>query len=168
MGVGFLLFIVTVLPSQSYAGVNVSVGINIPAFTFAAPPSLVVIPGTYAYFAPDAGVDIVFYGGYWYRPYEDHWYRARGYNGPWAYIAPSRVPGVLINLPPDYRHAYAGHPRMAYRDVNKNWRRWEKDRYWDRNERWREGAHHARHHEERRHEERREDRDHHDERGRRY
>lgn len=82
LGFGLLLFIVAVFPVQSYAGVNVSVGINIPAFRFAAPPPLVVIPGTYAYFAPEASVDILFYGGYWYRPYGGGWYRAAGYNGP--------------------------------------------------------------------------------------
>ena len=141
LGVGLLLFVAAVFPVQGYAGVNVSVGINLPAFTFAAPPPMVAIPGTYAYFAPEADVDIVFYHGYWYRPYEGRWYRARGYNGPWGYIAPARVPRVLIELPPDYRHVYAGHERIHYGDFHKNWRRWEKDRYWEKNERWREGRH---------------------------
>jgi len=135
------LLFVTAFSASVYAGVSVGIGINIPAYSFAAPPQLVVIPGTYAYFAPDADVDIVFYHGYWYRPYEGRWYRARGYNGPWGYIAPARVPRVLIELPPDYRHVYAGHERIHYGDFHKNWRRWEKDRYWERNEGWREGRH---------------------------
>ena len=139
------LLFVTAFSAGSDAEVSVGIGINIPAYRFAAPPPVVVIPGTYAYFAPDADVDIVFYGGFWYRPYEGRWYRARGYNGPWAYLAPARVPRVLLELPPDYRHAYAGHERIRYKDFRKNWRRWEKEGYWERNERWREGRHGERH-----------------------
>ncbi len=152
--VSLLLSMVTVGSSQSYAGVNVSVGINLPAFTFAAPPSMVVIPGTYAYFAPDAAVDIVFYSGYWYRPYGGRWYRATGYNGPWVYVAPARVPRILIDLPPDYRHAYGGHPHIAYSDFHRNWKKWEKQKHWEHDERWREGAHDRGRHEGRQHEER--------------
>jgi len=135
------LLFVTAFSASAYAGVSVGIGVNLPPFRFAAPPELVVIPGTYAYFAPEADVDIVFYQGYWYRPYEGHWYRARDYNGTWAYLAPARVPRALIELPPDYRHAYAGHERIRYKDFHKNWRRWEKERYWEKNERWREGRH---------------------------
>lgn len=132
--------------SQSDAGVRVGIGINLPAYTFAAPPSLVVIPGTYAYAPPEADIDIVFYQGYWYRPYEGHWFRARGYNGPWGTIAPARVPRVLIDLPPDYRHLYREHPRIEYRDFNRHWRGWERNKHWEKDERWREGRgreHHA-------------------------
>ena len=92
--------------SQADARVNVGININIPGFTFAAPPVMAVIPGTYVYFAPDAGIDIFFYRGHWYRPYKGYWYRSSGYDGPWGYIATGRVPGALIELPPDYRHIY--------------------------------------------------------------
>lgn len=160
------LLFVTAFSARVYAGVRVGVGINIPAFRFAAPPPLVVIPGTYAYFAPDADVDIVFYQGSWYRPYEGRWYRARSYNGPWAYLAPARVPRVLIGLPPDYRHVYAGHARIPYGDYHRNWRRWERDRHWERDERWREGVRHERREERR--EGRGERREGHRERGGRY
>ncbi|HSB31630.1 MAG TPA: hypothetical protein VLD55_08520 [Candidatus Sulfobium mesophilum] len=171
LGIGLLLFVAAVFPVQSYAGVNVSVGINLPAFTFAAPPPMVVIPGTYAYYAPDASVDILFYGGYWYRPYGGRWYRATGYNGPWVYIASTRVPRVLIDVPHDYRHAYGGHSRIAYQDFHRNWRRWERDKYWEHNERWREGAHDRGRHEGRNHEGRHYEgggREEHHERGGRY
>jgi hypothetical protein len=159
-----LFLVLAGFSSQSYAAVSVGVGINLPAYRFAAPPPMVVIPGTYAYFAPEATVDIVFYQGYWYRPYEGRWFRARAYNGPWGILAPARVPRVLIDLPPDYRHAYREHPRIGYRDFNKNWRRWERDRHWERDERWRAGRDRERH-EERRHEEKREER-HEEHRGR--
>ncbi|MBA4374486.1 MAG: hypothetical protein C0402_16675 [Thermodesulfovibrio sp.] len=156
----------TGLASQSDAGVSVGINIDLPAYTFGAPPPLVVIPGTYAYFAPEADVDIVFYGGYWYRPYEGRWYRGKGYNGPWRSVAPGRIPGVLINLPHDYRHAYREHPRIHYRDFNRNWRNWERNRHWEKNDRWREGRHREMREDRRdqRHEERRDQRQ--DHRGR--
>ena len=65
---------------------------------------MVVIPGTYIYAVPDIDVEIFFHQGYWYRPHEEHWYRSKSYNGPWAYLDSNRVPGVtLFDLPPDYR-----------------------------------------------------------------
>ncbi len=139
--IGATFVILAGFSARSDARVNIGIGINIPLFTFAAPPPLVVIPGTYAYFVPDVDVDILFYHGYWYRPYGGRWYMSRAYNGPWAFIAPARVPRVLIGLSPDFRHLYGGYRHIEYRDFNRNWRRWERDRYWDRDERWREGRH---------------------------
>jgi len=155
MFLGAMLMASTVLSVPADAGVNVNIGINLPAHRFAAPPTLAVIPGTYAYFVPDVDVDILFYHNYWYRPFDGRWYRARGYNGPWALIAPGRVPGVIINLPPDYRHVPPGHRRIPYGEFNRNWKTWERDRYWDRHER----------HEERREEHREDRRDDHREHG---
>jgi hypothetical protein len=130
--------------SPAHAGTRIGIGINLPVFTFAAPPPVVVIPGTYAYFAPEADIDIVFYNGFWYRPYEGRWFRARGYNGPWGHIEGRRVPGVLRELPPDYRRTYRERPRIAYRDFHRNWRGWEKSRHWERDEGWRSGREHYR------------------------
>ena len=48
-------------------GVNVSVGNNLPTIRFAAPPDLVVIPGTYVYIVPDIDVDVLYFQGYWWR-----------------------------------------------------------------------------------------------------
>ncbi len=127
-----LIACVLFLPQKSLAGVHVNVGINLPVFTFAAPPPMLVIPGTYAYYVPDANVDIFFYQGYWYRPYEGRWFRARGYNGPWGHIVSSSVPRVVVDLPPDYRHhAHPGYERIPYGQFKKNWRRWDHERYWD-------------------------------------
>ena len=123
-------------PSPAAAGVHVNVGINLPPFTFAAPPPVVVIPGTYAYFAPGADIDIVFYGGFWYRPYEGHWFRSRDYNGPWAGIEMGRVPRALRELPPEYRRHYRDRPRIEYREFHRNWRRWEKSRHWEKDKSW--------------------------------
>jgi hypothetical protein len=129
---GALLLLTMFFPGRGNAGVHVGVGINLPAFSFSAPPPLAVIPGTYGYYAPDAGVDIFFYHNYWYRPYEGRWFRSRSYNGPWAHVAPTVVPGFFLNAHPDYRHLSPGHRRIPYVQVKNNWRRWEHERYWDR------------------------------------
>ena len=74
--IGALLLVLTGSATQSEAGVNVNIGVNLPAYRFAAPPEVVVIPGTYVYMVPDIDVDVLFYQGYWWRPYEGHWYRS--------------------------------------------------------------------------------------------
>ncbi len=126
-----------------YAGAGVDVNISIevpPPLALPAPPPLMVIPGTYAYFAPDVDADIIFFEGYWYRPYRGGWYRSTVYNGRWAPVPPRRVPSVLMNLPSNWRRVPPGHERIPYGQVKKNWRQWEHEKHWD----WQ-----ARHHEHR-------------------
>ncbi len=119
-------------PTKSKAEVSVNVMIPLPGLVITAPPAMVVIPGTYAYFPPDVEADIFFYHGYWYRPYRGQWFISAEYSGPWGSIAINRVPGVLINLPPYYRQVPPSYMRMPYGMVRKNWRTWEEERYWDR------------------------------------
>jgi hypothetical protein len=114
-------------------GVNVNVGSNLPAIRFAAPPLLVVIPGTYVYIVPDFDVDVLFFQGSWWRPFEGHWYRSRDYNGQWSYVEQGRIPSGLRSLPQDYRHRLSpGYERIPHGDVERNWEKWEKEKYWDR------------------------------------
>ena len=89
---GIIFFSLALYSPESFAGVNVNIGIGIPLphVVIHSPPPVVVIPGTYAYFAPDVGVEIFFYHGFWYRPHRGHWYRADGYNGPWINIRRTR------------------------------------------------------------------------------
>jgi len=111
--------------------------ISPPAFVFDVEPELVVVPGTYVYRVPDIEADILFYQGYWYRPYEGRWYRSRAYNGPWGHIG--RAPGALLRLPSGYRDwRYEDRHRMHYGDLHRNWRSWERNKHWDRDDRWRE------------------------------
>ncbi len=123
-------------PPKGTAGVNVNVGISIPlpVVEIDAPPSVVVIPGTYAYYVPDVDADIIFYHNYWYRPYGGRWYRSTGYNGPWAFVSVNTVPAPLLHLPPGYRHMPPGHERIPYGQLKKNWRGWERNHYWDKPE----------------------------------
>ena len=86
--IGALLLVLTGSATQSEARVNVNVGVNLPAIRFAAPPDVVVIPGTYVYMVPDIDVDVLFFQGYWWRPYQGHWYRSRDYKGGWRSRSP--------------------------------------------------------------------------------
>jgi len=129
--IGALLLVLTVSATQSEAGVNVNIGVNLPAYRFAAPPDVVVIPGTYVYMVPDIDVDFLFFQGYWWRPYEGRWYRSRDYKGGWRYVATERIPRGLRALPPDYRHHLStGYERIPHGDVQKNWKKWEKEKHW--------------------------------------
>jgi hypothetical protein len=140
--IGALLLVLTGAATQSEAGVNVNVGINLPAIRFAAPPDMVVIPGTYVYMVPDIDVDVLFFQGYWWRPYEGHWYRSRNYKGSWRYVEPRRIPRGLRALPQDYRHRLApGYERIPHRDVQRNWKKWEREKYWDRRGKQGRGGH---------------------------
>jgi hypothetical protein len=138
---GSVFLILLGLPFGSAAAVNVNVGIFVPppVFRLHAPPPVVVIPGTYIYTVPDIDVEILFHHGYWYRPHEGHWYRSSSYNGPWAHLAPTKVPRALIELPPDYHRLPPGHQRIPYGQLKKDWGRWEREKHWERDERWREG-----------------------------
>jgi len=117
---------------QSMARIHIGVNVSPPVFVFSAPPELVVIPGTYVYYCPDVDFDIFFYGGYWYRPYGGYWYRSVSYGGPWVYI--EGPPSVLVSLPPDYRIVTRGFRRIPYGELHRNWRAWQRDRYWERHD----------------------------------
>jgi len=114
------------------AEVRINIGIPVPPpFVFAAPPELVVIPETYVYYYPDVDFDIFFYGGYWYRPYRAYWFRSANYGGPWVHI--ESPPSVLLGLPPDYRVITRGGRHIPYGELHRNWRAWERGRYWEHN-----------------------------------
>ncbi len=126
---------------EAGARVGVGVEVGLPSFVISAPPALVVIPETYVYMVPDISVEILFYHGFWYRPYGGVWYRATSYNGPWVVLSPYRVPQALLTLPPDHRWVPPGYRRIPYADLRGNWSRWERERYWDRDRDWHAGWH---------------------------
>ncbi len=138
-----LLLLGLSFPGQSMAGIHIGVNIPLPpVFVFPAPPELVVIPGTYAYYCPDVDFDIFFSGGYWYRPYEGYWYRSASYGSPWVHI--ESPPSVLVSLPPNYRIITREYRRVPYMELNRNWRAWERGRYWEHHN-WGRPEHETRH-----------------------
>ena len=102
-----------------------------PPYAFTAAPEVVPVTGMPVYFVPNIGVDILFYHGFWYRPYGGYWYRAASYNGPWVYLASRSVPHVLVTLPPGYRRLPPGYHPIPHAELERNWRQWEKDRHWE-------------------------------------
>jgi hypothetical protein len=130
----FLCFLVSVPLLSVAADVNVSIGVGLPPLVFAAPPDVVVVPSgeSYVYMVPDTP-GVYFYGGYWYRSYGDRWYRSDAYNGRWAYVRTSRIPRFIRDVPPDYyRRLPRGYQRIHYGDLHRDWRKWDRDRHWNR------------------------------------
>ncbi len=126
--------------TESMARVSVDIRIAPPPpYLIQAPPPVVVIPGTYVYEIPHSDATILFYDGYWYRPYGGNWFWAYSYNGPWQYLPPSAVPRQIVALPPDYYLVPPGYPMIPYVEFRANWARWERERHWDHDPHWREG-----------------------------
>ena len=139
-----LLALVILAPIRTMAGVNVQVNISMPPpIVFAAPPQVIVIPETYVYAVPDLDVDIFFYNGWWWRPWDGRWYRSRHYDSGWVYY--QRVPSFYGGLPSgwrnDYRdHRWGGHPwncqRIPEKQLRRNWSSWERGRHWEKQNTW--------------------------------
>ncbi len=139
-----LLALALVIPVPTMAGVDVGVNISLPPLiVFSAPPEVVVIPETYVYAVPDVDVDIFFYDGWWWRPWEGRWYRSRRYGSGWAYYR--RVPSFYGGIPSGWRNDYRdrrwrGHPwnhhRIPHQQVQKNWGNWKKTNHWEKQQTW--------------------------------
>ena len=123
------------LTKPASAGINVNIDIAIPPpYQFAGPPDVYVVPSgsSYVYMAPDYE-GVYFYGGNWYRYYNDRWFRSSHYNGDWGYIETSNVPQVIIVVPPEYIHYVpSGYNRIHYDEYYSNWQSWDQGRHWDR------------------------------------
>jgi len=114
-----------------------------PPITFHEPPELVVFPNTYIYVVPDASVDIFFYNGWWWRPWNGRWYRSEHYNSGWHHYR--NTPSFYRNIPRGWRNDYRSHrweghqwnhERIPHKNVQRNWREWEKSRYWEKKHNW--------------------------------
>lgn len=104
------------------AAAEVSLNINIgPPVVVGVPPAVVLVPGSRVYFVPDFNVDIFFYGGYWWSPRGDRWYRAHDHSGPWRAVSRSVVPRPVYRIPGNYRQVYAKERHIPYGQ-------WQKDR----------------------------------------
>ena len=139
-----LLGLVLLFSVPAMAGVDVGVNISLPPLiVFSAPPAMVVIPETYVYVVPDSDVEIFFYDGWWWRPWEGRWYRSRHYDSGWGYY--QRVPSFYRSVPSgwrnDYRdHRWGGRPwnyqPIPHQQVERNWNTWKKDKHWEKQQTW--------------------------------
>ncbi len=119
--------------------IHVGIGIPLPSISFHAAPTLVALPGSYAYAVPDYEAEIFFYDGFWWRPWEGRWYRSSYYDRGWETYG--SVPVFYSGIPRDWRTRYRNHDwdgrrweheRVNYNDVERNWSSWKRDRHWDR------------------------------------
>ena len=142
--VGITVLSLSILAMPAGAQVNIQVGIPLPPpLIFSAPPQLVVLPETYVYVVPDIPEDVFFVDGWWWRPWQGHWYRSQYYDRDWGYY-PS-VPSFYREVPQEWRHEYRDHQwrgqpwnyeRVPHEQVERNWNTWKHDRYWENHQTW--------------------------------
>ena len=108
------------------AEVNLNINLGPPPIVVAAPPEVVMIPGSQVHYVPDHDIDVFFYGGYWWSPRGDRWYRARAYNGPWGVMGRNQVPKAVRYVPADYRVRYERERPVPYGQWKKDHARWDK------------------------------------------
>ncbi len=139
-----LLALVLLFPISAMATVDVGISISLPPLIISSGPlEVVVIPETDVYAAPDVDVDIFFYNGWWWRPWQGHWYRSHHYDSGWTHY--QRVPSFYRRVPSGWRnnyrdHRWAGHrwnhQRIPHEQVQRNWSNWEKNRHWEKQNTW--------------------------------
>ena len=139
-----LLAMLFVCPALSMARMDVGISISLPPLiVFEAPPELVVIPETNIYVVPDVDMEIFFFNGWWWRLWEDRWYRSRDYDSGWRHYR--NTPPFYQEIPSDWRssyqeHSWGGQPweyqRVPHHQVQQNWRSWEKGKHWEKQNNW--------------------------------
>ncbi len=140
-----LLALSIVVPIPTMAGVDISIGISLPPpIVFEAPPDVIVMPDTNGvYVVPAIDVDLFFWNGWWWRPWQGRWYRSHYYNRGWAYY--NNVPSFYFDVDPGWRgyyrdHNWYGHrwnyERIPHRRLQQNWKSWNNNRHWERQETW--------------------------------
>ena len=127
---GILLAIMTVFPVISMARVDVHINIPLPPpIPFIVPPPVVVLPGTDVYAVPDVEAEIFFRQGWWWRHWNDRWYRSRYYDRGWVYFQgyPAWYRGIPYDWRDNYRdHRWRGQPwnyhPIPHGDLDRHWR----------------------------------------------
>jgi len=127
-----VLVLASPLPTTARTDRDIHVSLP-PAIVYAEPPQLIVLPETYVYVVPDLEMDVFFYGGWWWRPWEGRWYRSRSYDTGWSDY--NGVPTFYREIPSTWRNDYREHRWRGHRwdiqpiphqQVQQNWSSWEK------------------------------------------
>jgi len=137
-----LLGLVIVGPMPTLAQIDIVVSVP-PPIVFASPPEVIVLPETYVYVVPEIEEDIFFYEGWWWRPWQGRWYRSRNYSSGWVFYR--SPPAFYARIPSGWRTHYRegnwgghrwNHQRIPYQQLQHNWRGWQKNRHWERQNTW--------------------------------
>ncbi|MEN6375839.1 MAG: hypothetical protein ABFD75_13820 [Smithella sp.] len=139
----FLIMSFSTVPA--IAAVDVSIGISLPPLiAFPAPPHVIVLPDADdVYVIPGIDVDIFFWNGWWWRPWQGRWYRSHYYDRGWVYY--SAVPRFYFDVDPGWRRYYIerswyGHhwyyERIPHQRLQQNWKTWRNNRYWEKKKTW--------------------------------
>lgn len=139
------LILVVAAPLQSMARVDISVNIGLPPpIAFVHPPEVIPLPETESVYAvPGLDIDLFFWNGWWWRPWEGRWYRSRYYDHGWVFY--SGIPVFYTHVDPGWRGYYNNRNWRGYnwiyrpiphRDLRRNWQSWHNDRYWERHNNW--------------------------------
>ena len=134
-----------IVPGPAPAAVDISIGISLPPlFVLQAPPAVIVLPDTHnVYVVPDVDVDIFFWNGWWWMPWEGRWYRSSHYDRGWLYY--NSVPSFYFDVDPGWRRHYRdrnwyGHSwhyeRIPHQRLQQSWKSWHDNRHWERRGTW--------------------------------
>jgi hypothetical protein len=137
------LVIVVPIPTMAQVGISVNIGLP-PPIVFADPPAVIVLPDApNVYVVPGVEVDLFFWNGWWWRPWQGGWYRSRYYNRGWGYY--SNVPSFYYDVDPGWRGYYSnrnwyGHPwhyeQIDHQRLQRNWQTWHNNRHWEKQQTW--------------------------------
>ncbi len=139
------LALVMIAPLPTMAQVNIGISFGLPSpIGFAAPPEVIVLPETdNVYAVPGIDVDLFFWNGWWWRPWEGRWYRSRYYDRGWGYY--NNVPSFYYDVDPRWRGHYRDrnwyghrwdHKPIRYQQLRQNWQNWHNNRHWERQATW--------------------------------
>jgi hypothetical protein len=106
MVIGAAIAVNLIVAAPARSQVHVSVNIGTPPAFVAAPPPLVVVPGSPVYYAPGYDYELFFYGGRYYTQFNGAWFWAPRPGARW--VAVSAVPRPLLAVPVEY-HERHGH-----------------------------------------------------------
>ncbi len=111
---------------------------------YAEAPDVIPLPETdNVYVVPDLDVDVFFWNGWWWGPWEGGLYRARYYSRGWGHYR--GIPTFYYDVDPGWRQYHRdrnwyGNPwyyeRIHHRHLHQNWRQWHQDRHWERQRTW--------------------------------